>query len=237
MTFSMRRVYAIFNKDLKELATNMFVLSTMVMPIVFALFFGRGQEVPVEMHVMIINLAFVAVAAYVQSVVIAEEKEKHTLRGLMMSPATTTEILAGKSLVSILLTALTVGLCLRLSGFETGNWLLIGAGMALSLVFYVALGTLLGLLTRSLMEASVVITPIIFILGMGTIFTELIRNQTILTVIEYLPNFQLESLAAAVESGAGAGDVAGSLALLGGWSAVAIVASVVVYKKREMGGE
>ncbi|TMW70866.1 ABC transporter permease [Alteribacter natronophilus] len=237
MTFSMQRMYAIFVKDLKELSKNTFVLTTIIMPVVLALFFGRGDAVPLEVHFLVFNTAFAAVAAYIQSVAIAEEKEKNTLRGLMMSPATTVEILTGKSIVSMGMTVLTIVLCIRLLGFETANWLLVGAGMAVSLVLFTAIGTLIGLLTRTLMEASVVITPFIFILGMGTIFAEMLQGNVILTVAEYLPNFQLEYLAAAVESGAATGEIAGHFALLLGWTAAVIAATALVYRKREMGSE
>lgn len=46
---------------------------------------------------MIINMALILVATYVQSALVAEEKEKNTLRGLMLSPASIFEIFAAKA--------------------------------------------------------------------------------------------------------------------------------------------
>ena len=46
----------------------------------------------------------VVVGSFVQCSLIAEEKEKNTLRGLMLSPASTLEILGGKSLLSLIAT-------------------------------------------------------------------------------------------------------------------------------------
>src|SRR5690625_7823781 len=93
----------------------MYVGTSLLMPIILAIFYGKMGEIPIEMHYLIINLALVAVAFFVQCAIIAEEKEKNTLRGLMLSPATLPEILGGKSLVSFILTCLTIVLCAKLT--------------------------------------------------------------------------------------------------------------------------
>lgn len=73
--------------------------------------------ISIETHYLIINLTFVAVAFFIQSAIIAEEKEKHTLRGLMLSPATLPEILTGKSLVSFVVTGVTLMLCITIASW------------------------------------------------------------------------------------------------------------------------
>lgn len=237
MTFSFKRVYAIFNKDLKDLSKNMFVLTTVLAPILFAVIFGRANVVPIEIHYLIINLTFATVAAFVQCAIIAEEKEKNTLRGMMMSPASTIEILGGKSLVSIVLTVLTLVLCIRLTGYEAWDTPAILLALFISLIFYIALGTLLGLLMKTLIEASVVIIPIMFIFGMGTLMMDFIQQYPVLAFIEYLPNFQLEFLAIAVEEGVPFAQLAGYLGVLAGWTIVTCVLTVLVYRKRAFDGE
>ena len=49
---------------------------------------------------------------------IAEEKEKNTLRGLLLSPLNTFEIFIGKSLLSFLLTVLMIVIVTLISQFE-----------------------------------------------------------------------------------------------------------------------
>lgn len=100
MTLSWKRIYAIFNKDLKDLSKNMYVSSVLIMPIVLAFLYSNMGEVTIELHYLVINMTLASVTAFIQCAVIAEEKEKHTLRGLMLSPASLTEILTGKSLVT-----------------------------------------------------------------------------------------------------------------------------------------
>src|SRR5690625_400989 len=124
MTFSLKRMKAIFQKDLKDLSKSMYVCTSLLMLIILAIFYGKMGEIPIEMHYLIINLALVAVAFFVQCAIIAEEKEKHTLRGLMLAPATLPEILGGTSLVRFIFTCITIGLCAKLSGYEPARFAL-----------------------------------------------------------------------------------------------------------------
>ncbi|SDO54537.1 ABC transporter permease [Alkalicoccus daliensis] len=232
MSFSIERMYAIFAKDLKDLSKNMFVLSTAVMPLFFALLFGRGDVVPLEIHFLVINLTFATVASFVQGALIAEEKEKNTLRGLMMSPANTAEILIGKSLVSAGLTVVTLILCIRMMNFSPAEPVILYGAMVLALIFFLLLGTMLGLLARTLIEASVIIIPIMFIFGMGNIFTGFFAEYEFLTVLEYLPNFQLEILAGELAAGGGWAEAAGAYLIIGAWAAASCILTVMIYRKK-----
>lgn len=234
MTISWRRIYAIFQKDVKDLSKNIFVSTTLLMPIVLAIIYGRLEETSIEIHYLVINLAFTAVAAFVQCAIIAEEKEKNTLRGLMLSPATTGEILGGKSLVSFILTIVTVVICAKLTGYEPTNLLIISIAVFVSVLFYIALGTLLGLLSKSVAEASVLILPIMFVFGFGTMFQGLMEKYPLLSVAEYLPNIQLIELAKSVQNGAGLTDVWMYLVVILLWAVGTSILTSVVFKKREM---
>lgn len=232
MTFSWKRVYAIFEKDFKDLSKNTYVLSTLIMPLVIAFILGRGNEIPIEIHYLAINLAFTAVAAFVQCAIIAEEKEKHTLRGLMLSPATVFEIIGGKSLLSFALTAVTIVLCAKVTGYAPANLIFIGIAIIFSMFFYLALGTLLGLLSKSVMQASVIILPFIFIFSFGSSLQLLVTQTPYLQFINYLPNIQLERLAKAVEAGATMSEIAVPLTVILGWGVVTWALVVAVFKKR-----
>ncbi|MFD2707202.1 ABC transporter permease [Salibacterium lacus] len=232
MSHSMKRIYAIFEKDVKDLTKNMYVLTTLIMPIVMAVLLTTSGPAQLGLYFMLINLTFVTVGTYVQSALIAEEKEKNTLRGLMMSPATMAEILIGKSIVSILLTVLTFGICHVIMDGEWANPAVLLPALIITLLFCIVIGTVLGLLTRSLMEASVIIVPFIFLFGMGPIFNVFIEEYAVLQVLEYLPNFQLEYLGRDLDAGNKMAGVAGHYAILAAWMAAAIVTMVIVFQKR-----
>lgn len=234
MIFSLKRMNAIFQKDLKDLSKNLYVGTSLLMPVVLAFMFGRMGAVNTEEHYLVINLTLVAVAFFVQCALIAEEREKNTLRGLMLSPATIPEILSGKSLVSILTTLITIVLCAYLSGYEPNNLIFISIAIIISSLFYVALGTLFGLLSRTVVEASVIMLPVMLIFGFGSFAVLLIEKYPILTFVKFLPNIQLIDFAEKVQAGSGLGETWSHLAIIFAWFIGAAILTVFVYKKREM---
>lgn len=234
MIFSLKRMNAIFQKDLKDLSKNIYVGTSLLMPVLLAFMFGKMGEVGIEDHYLIINLTLVAVAFFVQSALIAEEREKNTLRGLMLSPATIPEILSGKSLVSLLTTLITIVLCAKLSGYEPNNLVFIGIAIIISSFFYLALGTLFGLLARTVIEASVIMLPVMFLFGFGSFLELLAEKYPILTFAKFMPNVQLINFAEEIQAGSGIADVWGHLAIIFAWFVGVAILTVFVYKKREM---
>ncbi len=234
MTFSLKRMNAIFQKDLKDLTKNIYVGTSLLMPVVLAFMYGRMGDIGIEAHYLIINLTLVAVAFFVQCALIAEEREKNTLRGLMLSPATIPEILSGKSLVSLLITLITIVLCAKLSGYEPNNILLIGIAIIISSFFYLALGTLFGLLSRTVIEASVIMLPVMFLFGFGSFLELLVEKYPILTFVKFLPNIQLIDFANKVQVGSGIADMWSHLVIIFAWFIGTTILTVIVYKKREM---
>ncbi|WP_047981502.1 ABC transporter permease [Ornithinibacillus contaminans] len=234
MTSSFKRINAIFQKDLKDLSKNLYVTSMLILPIVMAFLYSRFDGITLDIHYMIINLTMATVTAFIQCAVIAEEKEKHTLRGLMLSPASLTEILTGKSLVSFVFTIITLIVCMMITGYEPANTAVIGIAILVSVLFYLAIGTILGLLSRTVLEASVIILPVIFLFGFGSMLMMLAEKYPALSFIEYLPNIQLVEIAYKVEAGAGFGDWWSHIAIIVAWTVVMGILTAVVYKKREM---
>lgn len=232
MTFSWKRVNAIFQKDFKDFSRNIAVSIVIFFPIILAAIYGRMGLDSIQAHFMNINMTFAMVGTYVQCCLIAEEKEKNTLRGLMLSPASTLEILGGKSLLSFVLTIVVAFFCAYLSEYRPANIAMVSAAIIISAIFFIGLGTLLGLIAKSVMESSVIVLPVIVIFTMGSYVTVWAEKYPVLQVAEYLPNIQLIDLATKVEQGAGLGDVFSNLAVIMIWAVVVYILTAVVYKKR-----
>lgn len=232
MMFSLRRINAIFQKDYKEFSRNMAVSSVIFMPPILAAIYGRMGVDSIESHYLIINMTFAMITAYVQCCLIAEEKEKNTLRGLMLSPATTGEILSGKSLLSFLLTGVVIVISAFLSEYKPENITVVATAIILSSFFYIGLGTLLGLFAKSVMEASVIVIPAMILFSFGSFITKMAIQYPILKVANYLPNIQLIELATEVENGAHFGDVLSQLAVIIIWVMIIWLLTVVTYRKR-----
>ncbi|MHA6261133.1 ABC transporter permease [Sporosarcina sp. CAU 1771] len=232
MNLSMRRVNAIFQKDFKDLSRNSAVSVSALMPLVVAFVLGKMSSTAIEGHYMVINLTMVIVATFVQCSLIAEEKEKNTLRGLMLSPASTLEILGGKSLLSLIATVITVIIGALISGYRPENVFVITIAILFSTIFFIGLGTLLGLLAKSVMEASVIIMPFMFIFGFGSFFSMFEDKYPIVKVLDYTPNMQLVEIAIKVENGAGLIHLWTHFGVIAAWVVLVIILTTVVFNKK-----
>ncbi|GIO23304.1 ABC transporter permease [Oceanobacillus sp. J11TS1] len=234
MTFSVKRFMAIFQKDVKDLYRNLYISSTALMPLILAVIYSRLGDIPLSMYMLVITLSLALVGTFLQCAMIAEEKEKNTLRGLMLSPATLTEILAGKSAVTIVITVIVTAVSMFIMDFSfTGRgWLI--AGIILTLIFFIVLGTWMGLITRSVMEASIYVLPVMLIFGMGNMFMELVDQFRLLQVLEYTPGIQLEQIAEIADTGGSLSQLGKAFAIIGAWVAATLVLTIVTFKKRMM---
>ncbi|MDN4606135.1 ABC transporter permease [Sporosarcina highlanderae] len=232
MMISWKRVNAILQKDFKDFSRNLAVSSVIFVPIILGAFYGRMGVESIETHFLLINMTFAMVAAFVQCCLIAEEKEKNTLRGLMLSPASTADILGGKSLLTFIMTMVVVFFTAFLAEYKPANIAIITLAVILSSFFYIALGTMLGLYSKSVLEASVIVMPVIIVFSLGSFITLVVEKYPILQVVTYLPNIQLIDLATKVEAGAGFGDVLVEFAIILGWVIAAVILTVIIFRKR-----
>ncbi len=232
MSFSFKRVNAIFIKDWKDLQRNSYIIFTLALPLVLAAWLGRMGDDRAVLNTYPINLALVIAGAFIQSAMVAEEKEKNTLRGLLLSPASTLEILIGKSALSAVTTIVVIIGSIFLSDYKVPSPPLFVLSVILGLIFYLAIGTILGLLSRTVMETSIIGMPVMVIFGMSSMLKPMVKNEMLLKVIDYLPNEQLNAIWLGLSNGEGFSKIIDNMLVLLGWVALSIVITVVIYKKR-----
>lgn len=199
MNMSFTRIQAIFMKDYKEFSRNYAVSVMVFLPLILAFAYNKIGTSSIDAYFLPINLVFAVVTAYVQCCLIAEEKEKNTLRNLMLSPASLADILIGKSLFVFIVTVVVVSLAIFLVGYEPANLLILAIALLLSTVFYIALGTICGLFAKTIMEASIIVMPVMFIFSFGPFALSLASVYPILELAKWLPSSQLVLLAEALE--------------------------------------
>lgn len=193
---NMARVAAIFEKDFKEFMRNMMLFTSVLIPIVIAAFFGRidGGDggVPNEMVIIIVGVVFTAVTFSSMMTMMAEENEKDTLRGLLQSPATIIDIIAGKSSVITLMTVISLVASIML--VEAGGFWTIEniVGLILLGIFFLNLGIGIGLLVKSVATTSVYLIPIMFLFGFTPYIEFLITDEGHIArqIAEYFPLYQ-----------------------------------------------
>lgn len=229
---SMARVMAIFEKDLKEFMRNMMLFTSILIPIALAAFYGRvdggGGGVPNELLIIIVGVVFTAVTFSAMMTMMAEENEKDTLRGLLQSPATIMDIIAGKSLVITLMTIISLVpsvMLVEASGFWSFENI---SGLILLGVFFLNLGIGIGLIVKSVATTSVYLIPIMFLFGFTPYIEILIADEshTARQIAEYFPLYQnlfiLNGNGGAVQ-----------FLILAAWVAVSFVIVLWAFNKRK----
>ncbi len=232
MNISMKRIQAIFMKDYKEFSRNYAISIMVFMPFILALFYNKMGINTIDAYFMTINLTLAMVTAFIQSCLIAEEKESNTLRSLMMSPASIADILIGKSSLVFSISAIVLALTVYLLGYKPANVLVLALALAVSIVFYIAVGTICGLFTKTVMEASVATLPVLVIFSFGPMVLGLSEKYPIAGIAEWLPSAQLILLAEGLETAMPAKEVFISFAVMIGWTIAAVVIASILYKKR-----
>ncbi|KOS66368.1 ABC transporter [Lysinibacillus contaminans] len=232
MNISMTRIQAIFMKDYKEFSRNYAVSIMVLLPLILAVGYNITGASDIQTYMMPINMTFALVTAYVQCCLIAEEKEKNTLRSLMLSPASLGDILVGKSLFVFVLSSAVVALTIYLLGYEPANLLLLSIALLLSTIFYIAIGTFCGLFTKTIMEASIIILPVMVIFTVGPFAFAMSEVYPIFQIAEWLPSSQLNLLAEALEGNYSSTDVIIPFVTITAWTLFTWLVTAFVYKKR-----
>lgn len=231
MNISLKRIQAIFIKDYKEFYRN-YAISTMVLlPLILAFVYSTAPERDLQNIFIPINLTFAMITAFIQSCLIAEEKEHHTLRSLLLSPASIADVLIGKSALVFVLTSVVLALSMWILEFTPSNWGVMGAGLLISTVFYLALGLIVGLYSKTVMEASVGILPVMMLFSFGPLALVFAEKYPVLNVFEWLPSAQLMMLEGYSQAGVMT-DVWVALLVMTAWAIVAVVVSAILFKKR-----
>ncbi|HGN6578576.1 MULTISPECIES: ABC transporter permease [Bacillus] len=233
MTFSMRRVSAIFRKEVQDFKTNSQVLLMAFLPIILSFLFSRFG-VGKEMLGITTITAFLFVAGFVQSMIIAEEKEKHTLRVLMLSPASSVEVLIGKSILTV---CLTLGICivnLFILDQFSGNLLLLGFIFLCGTILFIVIGTMIGLLAASVPQTSIIGMPILMTMYLAVQFEPMVENKVIKTMIGYLPTSHIVKALNSLVGGAGFGSISGHVLNVAVWLIISLFVCLIVYKKKQL---
>ncbi|WP_058309130.1 ABC transporter permease [Gracilibacillus massiliensis] len=191
-----QRIGAIFEKDLKDFMKNMMLLTMPIIPIILALIYSRlgdGEGLPIPMLYLIVGVTFSSVTASSMMTMMAEENEKKTLRGLMLSPASFMDIIIGKSLVVGLMTLIALMISLVLVGIDPFLNVQAIIGLILLFLFFLFLGIGIGLFTNSIAATSAYLMPVMFLFGFTPMidFLGLGEDNIAITIANYFPIMQL----------------------------------------------
>ncbi|MET3544681.1 ABC-2 type transport system permease protein [Paenibacillus favisporus] len=234
MSISLKRAGAIFVKDYKEFSRNYGLSISLMFPLILALLFrSAGPSLNGAFAFsLVLNPSFVILTCLVQACLIAEEKERNTLRSLMFTPATSLDVLIGKSFLVFVMSAVALAAATYLIGYEPASIWAFVAAIILSIILYIAAGTICGLFSKTLLDASLSILPVAFVFTMAPWGAFLVDDYPILNVLDYAPSSQLVHLLGIPHKGFKAIELLEPLLIILAWTVVLTMVSVVLYQWR-----
>lgn len=238
MKLRARIIKALMKKDFRMLAGNKNTFFILLLPILFCVLYTKvlpiGKETGMLYPLLLCEvLNLICAPISLLSMMVAEEKEKNTLRTLIMSDVRAMEFLASKMFVVLLL----------MEVISVANYLLVGLDMkffagymlisTLASVGILFLGAAVGILSENQMSTGTISTPLMLLLMLPTMFAGM--NKVLEKIAFCLPtNAFMEIMngeyqnKAAFLSGANMKHYAVCLV----WIVIGIAVFNIVYKKR-----
>lgn len=163
MQFRIKRIKTMVKKEIIDHTKNTSIFVLSVIPLLCALMY-RNMDIPGDkLHVSLTFILSVTVAMLttsIMAILIAEEKEKHTLRTLMMTGLSSMEFLAGKALVTFVYTnilSIVAFILLKAPMQYLLGYILIG--VILSIIMLI-IGAIVGLFAQSQTQVGIISSPI-----------------------------------------------------------------------------
>lgn len=153
---------------------------------------GKGSRGGLALNQMLLPLLLILtlgmIGAMVVPLLLVEEKERRTLDFLLSSPASLTDIVAGKGLTGVAYTILIAGLLLAINRHLVGNWLFMTLTILLGLVFVVAVGLVMGSLLNNTMQVNTWASSVLILL-LAPSFPSLSLPGALDTAMRFVPTY------------------------------------------------
>ena len=229
---SIKKIGILFKLGLEDLTKNLNVFIYVLFPVLFALLYSNLDTLTNNFTFslcVLLNIAMVPIA--LMGTIIAEEKEKNTLRTLMLNNVKAMEVLIAKALICLLFVVLDNILIYFLAGLPLANFLsyqLVGLFVGPAVIFF---GAVVGLLAKNQMSAGLLSTPFMLIL-MAPIFMAMIDNKVISKISSFLPTDAMMTIFHNISSQTITFANTGKpFLIIAGWFIVSIIMFNLVYKR------
>lgn len=226
------KIKALFKLGVEDLTKNPNVFIYIIMPLAFALLYSNMDTLPQDFTFslcMLLNLSMVPVA--LMGTIIAEEKEKNTLRTLMLNNVKSSEILFAKALICMMFVLLNNILMYLIIGFSMDKFILyqlIGLFVSIAIILF---GAFVGLIAKNQMSAGLLSMPFMVIL-MAPMFIGMVKNKTAENISSILPTDAMMTLFDNISKNTmGISKMSMPLIVILSWLIVSIILFNIAYKK------
>lgn len=238
MQATMRKVSALLTKDFADAFKNPTMLLGIALPICLVLLYTSllgtdDPEITAFLTPFYLSCGLCLSAGATGSMIvvygIAEEREKNTLRTLMLANVSAGQILASRAVLALALALAVDAVCFFLVGGEKGGLAAyLGVGLLGSLPL-VVLGLLVGLASRDQMTAGMSSLPLLLV-AMAPIFS--MYSENVANVVKWLPTGGMDTLVRlSVEGNLFTSDALQPLLITLAWIAVSAVAFVALFRR------
>lgn len=197
MSVHLSKIRVLFLKDVKDTLKNGNGMILAVLPLAFTLLYRlmpiEGMPMPREFVSFIgvlMNLSLVPVALL--SMMIAEEKEKNTLRTLMLSNVSAAEFLISKCLVALLLLEAVDLIVFFLAGIPLSGLPMFLLATTLTALCMLLLGAVIGLACKNQMSTGTIASPVALLLMAPTMLAPM--NDTVAKFAQFIPTYSMMQL-------------------------------------------
>lgn len=186
MRASFRRTFAVFCKEYKDAIKNkMIIMIFFMFPVLSFLFKAVMSEAEVTGALPIfMTMHIILVPILCMSSIIAEEKEKGTLRVLIMSNVRPMEYLIGIGVCVFFVAGISTTLFLLVNNMEAVHIFPFLLTSLCGIICSILVGSVIGLVTKNQMSAGPLAAPVSIILGMIPMFANM--NDSIRKFSKYL---------------------------------------------------
>jgi ABC-2 type transport system permease protein len=228
MSISLYKLWALLKKDLKDALKNPQCVLMVALPLVFALLYqSMDIGMPgdyVLMLCLLMNMSITGVSC--MAMMIAEEKEKFTLRTLMLSNVSAAEFLLSKALVVLGITEMGSLLIFFITGTDPAllpRYVPVTIATCLCLLI---LGALVGIISKNQMTTGIFAAPAMLILMLPPMLAEI--NETYLQVARFTPTYSMVNLLFKE------GEQGFSIAVLAGWVLLGAGLFALAYRRKRL---
>lgn len=237
MEFTFRRAKALFVKEAKDLTKNTNVFLLCLLPIAFAFFPRLTQmdlpqmQTALDAFIPVMGLNLVVVSLVMASF-IAEEKEKNTMRTLMLSSVSPWEFLVGKAALILIIGMVNTAAVFFIIGVESQ---FLAANLLTFfpvIITMTVIGGIIGLLVQNMMATGIVAMPVI---GLFMFIPMLaLHNEAMAKVSQYLPNVKAQEILQRVMDGQAV--EARSIVIILAWIVLSVISFALIYKRKGLDG-
>ncbi|MBU3101045.1 MULTISPECIES: ABC transporter permease [Clostridium] len=233
-----RRINVLFKKEVNGLSKKSNLLLMCLLPVLFSfiyttVFRGVGKSDGLgkfDILSICLGMNIVLVAGSMIAMLIAEEKEKNTLRTLMLSGVSPLEFLTGKIVITFLVSEILNILIFYIVGMDSvhlGEFILLTSLVAISMI---EIGAIVGIIVPDEISAGTVGTLIFMFFLTVPLFSSF--SKKIELIARFLPNYNMNLMFQKVFSGGeiGAGE-AKNIAVILIWIIISGVTFVCTYNK------